>query len=451
MAAASEPSEELVALAAEAYVYGYPLVFDLSTAEDFMQVGVGPLGPTPFNRFAHPGRWAGPGTDFAAVSNDTVCSVAQLDLSGGPIRLHVPDTDGAYYVLQFADTWTNNFAYVGRRATGTDEGDWLVVPPGWAGSEPGGVRGVIDAPTSVVSVVGRIACDGPDDVERVRALQKRFTLTHFEPGTHRTGLPAPDADVPEQLRFFEQLRVWMADFPPAAADCAYQDRFQPLELLEEGPSPYVSADPALVRALVEGMERGKARVVAAADGRPDTADGGRWVMEPHLFDYNLDRFGVGTIDSPEWKMADREASYLVRAVAARMAPWGVHGYEAVSAHTSHDADGHRLSGAHSYVLRFEQPPPVGAFWSVTMYDAPDGHLVENPAHRYALGDRTPGLVRADDGSLTIHLGKERPADSAAAANWLPAPDGDFRPVLRLYMPGRAVLDGTYEIPAVERS
>jgi hypothetical protein len=149
-------------------------------------------------------------------------------------------------------------------------------------------------------------------------------------------------------------------------------------------------------------------------------------------------------------LADREASYLVRAVAARTAPWGTHGYEAVFAHTSHDTDGRRLNGAHSYVLRFEQPPPVGAFWSVTMYDAPDGRLVENPAGRYAIGDRTPGLVRADDGSLTIHLGKERPADPAAAANWLPAPDGDFRPVLRLYTPGRAVLDGSYEIPAVER-
>lgn len=219
-------------------------------------------------------------------------------------------------------------------------------------------------------------------------------------------------------------------------------------LLEEGPSPYVSSDPVLVRALVEGMERGRARVAEA--GRPGAVDGGRWVMDPHLFDYNLDRFGVGTIDSPEWKMADREASYLVRAVAARVAPWGTHGYEAVFAHTSHDADGRRLNGAHSYVLRFEQPPPVGAFWSLTMYDAPDGRLVENPARRYAIGDRTPGLVRADDGSLTVHLGKDRPADPAAAANWLPAPDGDFRPVLRLYTPGRAVLDGSYRIPAVER-
>lgn len=125
------------------------------------------------------------------------------------------------------------------------------------------------------------------------------------------------------------------------------------------------------------MERGRARVAEAA--RPGAAGGGRWVMDPHLFDYNLDRFGVGTIDSPEWKMADREASYLGRAVAAGIAPWGAHGYEAVAAHTSHDADGLRLHGVHSYVLRFEQPPPVGAFWSLTMYDAPEGRPAESPA------------------------------------------------------------------------
>ncbi|MDF6042254.1 DUF1254 domain-containing protein [Streptomyces sp. JH14] len=448
MAAGSEPSDELVALAAEAYVYGYPLVRGLSTVEDFMQEGVGSLAPAPFNHFAHDGGLASPGTHLGDVSNDTVLSVAQLDLSGGPIRLHVPDTDGAYYVLQFVDAWTNNFAYLGRRATGTGEGDWIVAPPGWSGSEPAGVRGVIDAPTSVVSLVGRIACDGPDDMARVRALQEQFTLTHLEPGTHRTGLPAPDNGVPEQVRFFERLRVWMADFPPAVADCAYQDRFQPLELLEEGPSPYVRADPALVRALVEGMAQGRARVEEA--GRADGASGGGWRTDTHLFDYNLDRFGVGTIDSPEWKIADREASYLVRAVAASGALWGSHGYEAVHAHTFRDADGHRLNGAHAYVLRFEQPPPVGAFWSVTMYDVPDHRLVENAADRYTIGDRTPGLVRADDGSLTLHLSRERPADRAASANWLPTPEGDFRPVLRLYLPGRAVLDGSYEIPAVER-
>jgi hypothetical protein len=447
-------------LAAEAYVYGYPLVCGLSTVENFMQEGFGPLAPAPFNHFAHADGPAEPDTHFVSVNNDTLYSIAQLDLAGGPVRLHVPDTGGAYYVLQFVDAWTNNFAYLGSRAADR-EGDWLVVPPGWSGMVPEEVRGVIDAPTSVVTVVGRNACDGPDDVPRVRALQQELTLTHLGAEAHRTGLPAPDSDVPAELRFFEQLRVWMADFPPAAADRAYQDRFQPLGLLEEGLSPYVCADPVLVRALTDGLVRGRARVEEASgpvEGAEEAEEGagedrsllGAWTMNPHLFDYNLDHFEIGTIGSPEWKIADREKSYLVRAVAARTGLWGNHGYEAVYAYTFRDSRGRQLNGAYDYVLRLAQPPPARAFWSVTMYRVPDCQLVDNPAGRYSLGDRTPGLVYAADGSLTLHLRPERPADPDEAANWLPTPAGDFRPVMRIYAPEKAALDGSYVIPAIER-
>ncbi|MFD9500630.1 DUF1254 domain-containing protein [Streptomyces sp. NPDC060035] len=439
------------ALAAEAYVYGSPLVLALSAVEACLQEGFGGLAPAPFNDFAHAVRPAAPADGVAAAAVDTVDAIAQLDLSGGPVGLHVPDTGGAYYSLQFADAWSGTFAYVGHRATGTREGDWLVVPPGWSGTVPDGVTGVIDAPTSVVSLVGRIACDGPDDMPRVRALQQELTLTHLGAHAHRTGLPAPDSDVPEALRFFEQLRVWMADFPPAAADRSYQDRFQPLGLLEEGLSPYVSASPGLLRALTQGLALGRARV-AEACRPPEGADRtpGAWETDPHLFDHNLDHFGVGTIDSPEWKIPDRETSYLVRAVAARQALWGPHGYEAVCAQTRSDSRGRQLSGAHSYALRLGRPPPVEAFWSVTMYDVPGHHLVENPEDRYAIGDRTPGVVYAADGSLTLYLSRQRPTDPGRAANWLPAPAGDFRPVMRLRTPDQAVLDGSYVIPAVER-
>ncbi|MEU4260854.1 DUF1254 domain-containing protein [Streptomyces argenteolus] len=434
-------------LAADAYVYGSPLVRELCAVQAGLQEGFGVLGPAPFNDFAHA---EGPATPEAHVpygTSDIVDALAQLDLSGGPVRLHVPDTGGAYYVLQFVDAWSNSFAYLGSRATGTGEGDWLIVPPGWAGTVPDGVTGVIDAPTSVVSLIGRIACDGRQDLPRVRALQQELTLTHLGASAHRTGLPAPESGVPEALRFFEQLRVWMADFPPGAADRAYQDRFQPLGLLEEGPSPYVPAGSGLVRALTEGLGLGRARVEKA--GRPVEGAPGAWEARPHLADHNLDHHGVGTVGSPEWQIADREASYLFRAVAARQALWMPHGYEAVYAHTSHDSRGRPLDGAHRYVLRLV-PPPVRAFWSVTVYDVPGHHLVANPADRYAVGDRTPGLVYAADGSLTLHLSVDPPADPARAANWLPVPDRGFGPVMRLYVPGQAVLDGTYVIPAVER-
>ena len=68
-----------------------------------------------------------------------------------------------------------------------------------------------------------------------------------------------------------------------------------------------------------------------------------------------------------------------------------------------DADGADLTGDHAYELRLEQPPPVNAFWSLTMYDVPDYYLVANPIGRYSIGDRTPGLRYGDDGSVTITM------------------------------------------------
>ncbi|MFD5140168.1 DUF1254 domain-containing protein [Streptomyces sp. NPDC058378] len=444
--------DAITALAADAYVYGAPLVRRLSAVRACLREGCGTTPAAPFNDFAHADGPATPGTYTPYAPADLVDALAQLDLSGGPVGLHVPDTGGAYYVLQFVDAWGNTFAYLGTRATGTGAGDWLVVPPGWAGTVPDVVSGVIDAPTSVVSVLGRLVCDGPDDMPRVRALQQELTLTHLGDRAHRTGLPATEPGVPGELRFFEELRVWMADFPPAAADRAYQDRFQPLGLLEEGLSPYVSASPRLVRALGRGLALGRLRVEEAARLPQVLAEGppGAWQATPHLRDHNLDHFGVGTLGTPEWTLPDREASYLVRAVAARRGYRQPHGYEAVFAHTSRDSRGRMLDGAHRYALRFAQPPPVRAFWSLTTYDSPGGHLVPNAADRYAIGDRTPGLVHGDDGSLTLHLSAERPADSEGAANWLPLPPGAFRPVLRLHLPDQAVLDGSYVVPALER-
>lgn len=378
---------ELEALAADAYVYGYPLVSGLTMVECFTGGGTGVLPAAPFNRISHATRLAGPEDPFAAVNIDTVYSIAQLDLSEGPQVLHVPDTAGAYYVLQFVDAWTDNFAYVGRRAGGTAAQTWLIVPPEWHGSAAGHEH-VIVAPTVVATVVGRFACTGPDDLPRVRALQDGLRLEPLEPGGPAAGLPEPDPEVPERLAFFERLRVWMAAFPPAAADVDYQYRFAPLGLLDAGPSPYRAAAPEWTLALLKGLAAGRERVEDAVRP-PEDHPPGAWHSTLHLFDYNVDFLGPGTLDDPEWRIPDRRAAYLSRAAAARSGLWGSHAYEAVHATTHDDADGRPLSGAHCYTLRFDRPPPAGAFWSVTLYGLPDQRLVANPIARHSIGDRTP--------------------------------------------------------------
>ena len=436
-------SDDLAALAADAYIYGFPLVFDLQMVGGQAQMGM--ITPAPFNSFSHATRLAGPDDRFVSINNDTIYSIAQVDVSGGPVLLRVPDTAGRYYVLQFVDAWTSNFAYVGRRATGTQAGSFLLTPPGWEGNTPGGAR-VIEFPTKVGTIVGRWACGGQADLEAVQVLQSKLTLEPYGTAVPGGGIPAPAA-VPDDLAFYEQLRTWMQAFPPSAEDQGYQQRFAPLGLLDPA-SPYRDCPPELARALTAGADAGQRKMEAAltAGGLAPVVNG--WTLTFHMFDYNLDHLGPGTIDDPAWKMKDRHASYLARALAARGGLWGNHGYEAAYPMTYTDADGDQLDGRNRYVLRFDQDPPVDAFWSITMYDLPGFYLVANPIGRYSIGDRTPGLRRDSDGSLTIVIQHQQPAETS---NWLPAPAAPFRPLLRLYQPQAAILEGTYQIPPITKA
>ncbi len=436
-------SDELEALAADSYIYGFPLVFDLQMVGGQAEMGM--IKPAPFNSFSHASRLASPDDRFVSINNDTIYSIAQVDVSGGPVLLRVPDTSGRYYALQFVDTWTNNFAYVGRRATGTTAGSFLLVPPGWKSATPSGAQ-VIEFPTNVATIVGRWACDGPADLDAVRALQGKLALERQGLPAPAEGIPAPAA-VPEELAFFEELRTWIQAFPPSSQDQDYQQRFAPLGLLDPV-SPYADCPPELAQALTAGANAAKQQMETALTAGGLAPVVNWWTLTFHMFDYNLDHLGLGTIDDAAWKVPDRHASYLARALAARGGLWGNHGYEAAYPMTYTDADGSQLDGRNQYTLTFDQDPPVDAFWSITMYDLPDFYLAANPINRYSIGDRTPGLRRNDDGSLTIAIQHAQPADTS---NWLPAPAAPFRPLMRLYQPQPAVLDGSYKIPPITKA
>jgi hypothetical protein len=84
----------------------------------------------------------------------------------------------------------------------------------------------------------------------------------------------------------------------------------------------------------------------------------------------------------------------------------------------------------------------------TSYDGTAGYLVENPIHRYLINSTTEGVVYGDDGTLTINIQHQQPEDDTEKANWLPAPEGSFYLVLRIYWPEPAALDGSWTPPPV---
>ncbi|GAA3168734.1 hypothetical protein GCM10020255_055860 [Rhodococcus baikonurensis] len=257
--------------------------------------------------------------------------MAQIDLSVGPVALHVPDTDGRYYVLQFVDAWTNNFAYVGHRATGTKSGDFLLVPPTWTGT-PAAQTTVIRFPTTVASIVGRWACGGDDDLPAVHALQDATTLTVVDSAGAPAGLPVPDAEVSQDLLFLEKLRIWSQAFAPAPRDRELQNSFSAIGIDERGPSPYTSASADSLSddeaaALADGLRVGEKNLLEAlTKGSSPEVNG--WKLTFHAFDYNLDYFEVGAIDDPQFKIADPRLRIVERAAAAKGGLWGNHPYEA---------------------------------------------------------------------------------------------------------------------------
>ena len=107
-----------------------------------------------------------------------------------------------------------------------------------------------------------------------------------------------------------------------------------------------------------------------------------------------------------------------------------------------------MNGANKYIVKMDKEPPVDAFWSLTMYNASDKMLVENPIQRYKVGTDTQGLKKGPGGSVTIAVQHQQPEDEGV--NWLPAPEGDFYVILRMYQPGDDVLDGTYQMPQMNR-
>lgn len=433
--------------AAKAFIYGYPLVTNLEQISGFVD-GTGGLPlHGPYNTFVPARNLLGPETKFVTPNNDTLYLMAMCDVRETPVLLTVPDTARRYYVLQFVDAWTNNFAYVGARATGTGPGRFFIVHGDAPSTVPDDAT-VIHAPTGIFSIVGRVQVNGADDLPAVHAVQDAFSLEVVAAGPAPAGVPTPDPGADPDLTWWEAFRVQFAAFPPPAGDAEFVALTARLGL-QDATSPFIEPDPDLKAVLVGAEAAGRALIEELASGKGAALVHG-WRDAAHIFDYNRDFFEVGTLDAPEWRIADSTTAYATRSAAARAGLWGNHGYEADYFLTYVDDGGEQLSGSRRYELRLTQPPPVDAFWSLTMYDATDFFLVSNPIDRYSIGDRTEGLVTADDGSITIVLQADRPAAPERAANWLPTPTGDFRPCLRLYVPGPEVLDGTWAIPPISR-
>jgi len=437
---AAEPT--LAEIAAEAYIYGYPLVLmDLSK-----QVMTAVPKPTatraPVGQFNDSEKFPDPSfTDVVSPNADTLYSMSWLELHREPMVLSLPDTGDRYYLMQMLSGWTDVFAAPGTRTTGNRAGDFAIVGPGWQGTLPAGLKR-IDSPTSLVWILGRTQTNGPSDYAAVRALKAKYKLTplsawgkNYTPPAETPVSPNLDAKAPPVVQaaklspeqFFARLAELLKYNPPAAADAPMVAK-----LARIGVVPGKAFDASVLDAagkweLEQGVAKARAALVAGGKELPGAKHVNGWAVA-----LDVGRYGV---------------DYPRRAVIAEVGLGANLPEDAVYPMTNVDSAGQPLTGKNRYTVTFPagQLPPVNAFWSLTMYN--DHHFfVENPINRYAIGDRS-GLKPNADGSLTLYLQHESPG-ADKEANWLPAPDGPMNLILRLYWPKPSVIDGSWAPPPV---
>ena len=437
--------KEAEQIAAAGFIYGFPLLIMSRTADQLTAVEAPRGFQAPWNQFAHSAELIGPSFKaVAAMSTDVLYTLGWVDLSAGPVVVSVPESKGRYYALEAIDGWMNEFATIGTRTTGTGAGNYVFVGPGWQGSLPAGLK-KFSVPTNLLWLGGQTQVNGPQDVAAANALQRQFKLTPLSAwGTAYTppaSVPIRNKDIsrlPPTLQvkamsaatFFGDLAALMQANPPVAADAPVVAQLARIGVAPGKPFDWNALNPELQRAIEAGAKSGFSQIEAAALKQDGSVRVNGWVIA-----YDLGEYGT---------------NYFLRAASAYVGAGAAGPKDQLFPLSRVDGQGNAYDGRFNYVLRLskEQIPPVNAFWSLTLYDE-QMYMVQNPIGRQALASHQDKLKVNADGSLDLYIQKA-PPPADQQANWLPAPDGPFVLMLRLWWPQQRALDRSWMPPPVQK-
>ena len=442
--------EQAQRIAQEAYIYSYPMLENYETMYVFAvdndpgndQFKAG------FNKLSNERKLlTSEDTAVIAPNRDTLFSYLWMDLRNEPLVLSVPEiVDDRYYSIQLIDLFTNNFNYIGTRATGIESGNYLIAGPNWEGKKPEGIDKVFVSETDLAYALYRTEVFNEEDIETgVKEIQNQYqvqTLSKF--------LSQPSPEPPTEINF-PKIEPGLATAIDSGIDFINYVNFL-LEFAEFHPSEQKLAEefskigikpgqqikpedisPEILAAIEAGIEDGKEQI---ANQIPQIAPLNRnWLPSTNLY---------GSRDF--WLQFPEEERFLQRAAGASVGLYGNSVKETVYFGGFSDAFGNPLDASQNdYLLEFPTEPPVNSFWSLTIYDAQTQLFIDNPIDRYGINSNEvrDGIIeKNDNGSIQIYISADDPGHS----NWLPAPKGAFYTVLRFYLPEEEVIEGSWPAP-----
>jgi hypothetical protein len=438
--AASVTPDQAREIARDAYVYGSPMVDNYRILYSYFTDKDDPTYRGPWNQVHNTARLYTPAdTAVQTPNSDTPYSFIGADLRTEPLILTIPQVEaGRYYSVQFVDSYTYNFAYVGSRTTGNDGGRYLLAGPSWTGDTPTGIDAVLQCDTDFAVAIYRTQLFGPDDIDNVRTIQTGYQVQPLSAFLNQPPPPAlPTVDFVKPLtaeqqktdpEFFHILSFILKYVPTLPSEQDLRARFASIGIGPDNTFNAATLSPDM-RAAIEG---------GIADA---------WSQFSALL---TDKINTGQVDSGD-VFGTREmlnGNYLYRMAAAVIGIYGNTKAEAFYPTFSTDSDGAPLTGASNYTYRFPpgELPPVNAFWSLTMYELPSSLLVTNSIDRYLINSTMlDSLTKDPDGGITLYVQTTSPGTDREA-NWLPAPTGPFRMFARLYWPKQEALDGQWTAP-----
>jgi len=331
----------------------------------------------------------------------------------------------------------DNFAYVGRRTTGDEAGNYAIIGPDWKGTLPAGVTALPRSSTPWAFVLVRTYISGAADLDAAHAIQDKYKLTPLSQWGKPDASPPKTPEIWEPLdRNADPLNEWrtinraMLEVP---ADPRDADMLRSFARIGIGPGLDVDA-------LDASTKRGLAR--SAVDGR-------KIINGAFTAGYGQTNVNGWNYPPKETGRLTQTRDWLLRAIQPAAGFVTNDPVEATYLNVSVDGDGKPLIGTNRYVVHFAKggEPPAKAFWSITMYNT-KYNMVANPIDRYSVGDRS-GMKPDADGGLTIYVQKDSPG-ADKESYWLPAPDGPFFLILRTYLPGDDIVNQTWQPPKISR-
>jgi hypothetical protein len=378
-------------------------------------------------------------TWVVSPNNDTLYSRGFLDLTDEPIVLHIPDMGERKYWFPLGDMYHNLYRHLSWDTVGSKGGDYALTAPGWQGVLPEGMGGV-EMTTPMMWTLGRITVNGEKDVPAVNALQDKtflVPLSQWKKGMTKAPRAKIDAgrypkmtnaDMSDADKFFTTMNVMLRRNPPVGDADYLLGWLRQIHLAPDQQFVWKDLDAATQKGLTRAAKDALAIIAQREKSFATPVNG--WL--------------------PAIMPGDQSKMPVYHAAVTKLGLL----YSQKEVSTYHvgfvDGAGKQLNGSDTYTLKLAPPPPVAAFWSLTMYDAKTKLFVDNKSNRYSIGDRTAGIKTEQDGSLTITMSAEEPSDADAKANWLPAPKRPFYVVLREYSPGPAVLNGDWLPPAIKQ-